>query len=115
MDLVAIIASYAITVFSTCVCAGLLAAEMYPRIRRGERWLTRFNGEFATVVVLTVALAWIVRGITGDPLIAQLFFGVVALWLAAMIWWLYDTLRHEKPTKSSTIMIITEIEWWRKL
>jgi hypothetical protein len=116
MDIVAVAASYGITLFSTAVCIGIFIAEIYPCIRRGEPTLTRFNGEFATIIVLTVALAWIVRGIMDDPLVAQLFFGVVALWLAAMIWWLYDTLRQEKPTKSSTkIMIITEIEWWRKL
>jgi hypothetical protein len=115
MDMVAVVASYGITLFSTIVCIGLLAVEVYPCVRRGERWLTWFHGEFAAVIVLTAALAWVVRGIMDDPLVAQLFFGIVALWLVAMVWWLYDTLRHEKTANSTKIMIITEIEWWRNL
>ncbi|WP_220210157.1 hypothetical protein [Reticulibacter mediterranei] len=104
MDIVAIAASYAITVFSTLVCLGFLAAEVYLHIRKGER-LTWYTGEFAAVIVLTVALAWIVRSIMDDPLVAQLFFGIVALWLASMIWWLYDTAK-----RSSYILIISELE-----
>lgn len=105
MDIVAIAASYAITLFSTLVCIGFLVAEVSLRIRKGERWLTWYTGEFAAVIVLTVALAWIVRGIMDDPLVAQVFFGTVALWLMSMVWWIYDTTKS-----SSYVLIITELE-----
>jgi hypothetical protein len=105
MYTIAVIASYALAVFSSIVPIGLLVLEVDQRIRRGEAVLIPFVYEFAIVVTLTVFLVWIVRGIMDDPGLMLLFFGIFNLWLISMAWWIYDTLKH-----SSSVFVITELE-----
>jgi hypothetical protein len=96
--------SYILAAFGTAIPIGLLAYEITQQIQERESVISPFTVEFAAVVALTVMLEWVLRSILDAPSLMLLFWGVFAMWLASMVWWIYDTLR-----RSAVTLIITEI------